>query len=99
MEKLTFLDNGKPAFRLGNCVYKNEIARKLYAYEDTDLDPESVVALKRMYKDRDDALMRARRGNEALERQLAKLEEENARLRELLGKIENIFTERENNEN
>ena len=46
MERLTFMDNGKPAHRFKNCVYKNEIAQKLYAYEDTGLTPEEVEALK-----------------------------------------------------
>ena len=37
MDKLTFLDNGEPAYKLGNCVYKNEISQRLYAYERTKL--------------------------------------------------------------
>ncbi len=46
MDRLTFLDNGKPAFRFRGCVYKIDIADKLYAYEDTGLTPEEIVALK-----------------------------------------------------
>lgn len=46
MERLTFMDNGEPAYRFKNCVYKNEIAQKLYAYEDTGLTPEEVKTLK-----------------------------------------------------
>ena len=46
MDRLTFLDNGSPAFNLRDCVYKNEIARKLYAYEDTGLTPEEITAMK-----------------------------------------------------
>lgn len=46
MERLTFLDNGKPAYNFNDCVYKNEVARKMYAYEDTGLTPEEVEALK-----------------------------------------------------
>lgn len=46
MDRLTFLDNGNPAFNLRDCVYKNEIARKLYAYEDTGLTPEEITAMK-----------------------------------------------------
>ena len=46
MDRLTFLDNGSPAYRFKDCVYKNEIARKLYAYEDTGLTPEEVAAMK-----------------------------------------------------
>lgn len=46
MERLTFMDNGEPAYRFKACVYKNEIAQKLYAYEDTGLTPEEVEALK-----------------------------------------------------
>ncbi len=46
MERLTFLDNGKPAYRLGDCVYKNEIARRLYDYENTGLTPEEIKHLQ-----------------------------------------------------
>lgn len=46
MDRLTFGDNGSPAYRFKDCVYKNEIARKLYAYEDTGLIPEEIIALK-----------------------------------------------------
>lgn len=46
MDRLTFWDNGSPAYRFKDCVYKNEIARKLYAYEDTGLTPEEITALK-----------------------------------------------------
>ena len=46
MDRLTFLDNGSPAYRFKGCVYKNEIARKLYAYEDTGLTPEEIIAMK-----------------------------------------------------
>lgn len=45
MNRLTFLDNGSPAYRFKDCVYKNEIARKLYAYENTGLTPEEITAL------------------------------------------------------
>lgn len=46
MDRLTFLDNGSPAYRFKNCVYKNEIARKLSSYEDTGLSPEEIAAMK-----------------------------------------------------
>ncbi len=46
MNRLTFLDNEKPAFRFQNCVYKIDVADKLYAYEDTGLSPEEVKRLK-----------------------------------------------------
>lgn len=46
MNRLTFLDNGSPAFKSRDCVCKNEIARKLYAYEDTELSPEEITAMK-----------------------------------------------------
>lgn len=42
MERLTYLDNGEPAYRHNNCVYKNEIATKLYEYENTGLTPEEI---------------------------------------------------------
>lgn len=51
MDRLTFLDNGSPAYKLNGCVYKNEIARKLYAYEDTGLAPEDIIALIRRIDD------------------------------------------------
>lgn len=46
MDRLTFLDNGSPAYRMGDCIHKNEIARKLYAYEDTGLSPNEILELK-----------------------------------------------------
>lgn len=46
MDRLTFLDNGSPAYRFKGCVHKNEIASKLYAYEDTGLTPEEITAMK-----------------------------------------------------
>lgn len=46
MERLTFLDNGKPAFRIRDCVYKNAIANKLSAYEDTGLEPEEIETIQ-----------------------------------------------------
>ncbi len=46
MDKLTFLDNGRHAFKFCGCVYKMEVADKLYAYEDTGLSPEEVQRLK-----------------------------------------------------
>lgn len=46
MDRLTFLNNGSPAYRLKGCVCKNEIARKLYAYEDTGLTPEEIEQMK-----------------------------------------------------
>lgn len=46
MDRLTFLDNGKPAYRFKDCVYKNEIARRLYAYEETGLTPEEIKHLQ-----------------------------------------------------
>ncbi len=46
MDRLTFLDNGKPAYRFKDCVYKNEIARRLYAYEETGLTPEEINHLQ-----------------------------------------------------
>ncbi len=45
MDRLTFLDNGEPAYRFKGCVYKNEIARRLYAYEETGLTPEKITTL------------------------------------------------------
>ena len=45
-KRLTFLNNGKPAYNFKDCVYKNEIARRLYTYEDTGLTPEEIEALK-----------------------------------------------------
>ena len=35
-KRLTFLDNGKPAYRFDGCVYSNEIADRLFAYEQKD---------------------------------------------------------------
>ncbi len=46
MNRLTFLDNGKPAFRHCDCIYKIDVANRLYAYEDTGLSPEEVKRLK-----------------------------------------------------
>lgn len=46
MEKITFLDNGKPAFRIGEVVYKNGVAKKLHDYEETGFSPEEIPALK-----------------------------------------------------
>lgn len=46
MNRLTFLDNGSPAFKLGDRIYKNDIARRLYAYESTGLSPEEIKHLK-----------------------------------------------------
>lgn len=46
MNKLTFLDNGEPAYKLGNCIYKNEISQRLYAYERTGLTPTEIERLK-----------------------------------------------------
>lgn len=46
MEKITFLDNGEPAYRIDGVVYKNEVASKLHDYEETGLSPEEVVRLK-----------------------------------------------------
>lgn len=46
MDKLTFLDNGEPAYKLGNCVYKNEISQRLYAYERTGITPAEIERLK-----------------------------------------------------
>lgn len=46
MDRLTFLNNGSPAYKLKGCVCKNEIARKLYAYEDTGLAPAEIEQLK-----------------------------------------------------
>lgn len=46
VNKLTFLDNGSPAFKLGDRIYKNDIARRLYAYESTGLSPEEIKHLK-----------------------------------------------------
>lgn len=46
MDRLTFLNNGSPAYKLKDCVCKNEIARKLYAYEDTGLAPAEIEQLK-----------------------------------------------------
>lgn len=51
MDRLTFWDNGSPSYRFKDCVYKNEIARKLYAYEDTGLTPEEVATMKAEYSD------------------------------------------------
>lgn len=47
MDRLTFLDNGGPAFRFKGCVYKIDIAQRLYAYEETGLTPAEIEALKR----------------------------------------------------
>ncbi len=63
MERLTFIDNGKPAYRLGDCVYKNEIARRLYDYENTRLTPEEI---KHLQEHKEEI-------GEALDRVLAKL--------------------------
>lgn len=45
MNNLTFLDNGKPAFRINGVVYKHEVSRKLHAYEATGLSPEEISAM------------------------------------------------------
>lgn len=55
MDRLTFLDNGSPAYRFKDCVYKNEIARRLYAYEDTGLTPEQITAMKEKLKGEENA--------------------------------------------
>lgn len=55
MDRLTFLDNGSPAYRFKDFVYKNEIARKLYAYEDTGLTPEQITAMKEKLKGEENA--------------------------------------------
>ncbi len=56
MERLTFLDNGRPAYKLGDCVYKNEIARRLCAYEDTGLSPEEIKHMQENKEEIGDAL-------------------------------------------
>lgn len=43
MDRLTFLDNGSPAFICGDWT---KAARKLYAYEDTGFSPEEITAMK-----------------------------------------------------
>lgn len=43
MDRLTFLDNGSPAFICGDWT---KAARKLYAYEGTGLTPEEIIAMK-----------------------------------------------------
>lgn len=43
MDRLTFLDNGSPAFICGDWT---KAARKLYAYEGTGLTPEEIEQLK-----------------------------------------------------
>ena len=80
-----------PRHNMSEFVVLGESIDRLAAYEDTDLAPELVVALKRLCKERDDALMQKRRETKALERQLAKLEEENARLEKLIKEIDDIL--------
>ncbi len=46
MERSTFLDNGKPAFRIKDCVYKNAVADRLSAYEDTGLMSEQIIKMQ-----------------------------------------------------
>lgn len=49
MDRLTFLDNGEPAFRFKGCVYKIDIAQRLYAYEETGLTPAEIEQMKADY--------------------------------------------------
>lgn len=47
MDRLTFWDDfNEPCFRIGDTTYRNEISRRLAAYEDTGYSPEEVRALK-----------------------------------------------------
>ncbi len=46
MERLTYLNNGKPAFMFNGCEYKINVSSRLYAYEETGLTPEEIKALK-----------------------------------------------------
>jgi len=39
------LDNGKPAFKHGACIYKINVADRLCAYEDTGLTPKEITSL------------------------------------------------------
>ena len=34
MERLTYLNNGKPAFMFNGCEYKINVSSRLYAYEE-----------------------------------------------------------------
>ena len=46
MERVTFVDEfNEPCYRVSDTVYKNEVSRRLAAYEDTGLEPEEVVEL------------------------------------------------------
>lgn len=50
MERLTFFDDfNEPCYRLGNGVHKNDISRRLAAYEDTGLEPEEVAKVRDAY--------------------------------------------------
>ena len=89
MDRLTFLDNGSPAYRFKDCVYKNEIARKLSAYEDTGLTPAEVVILKAKmedsYTEHLDMLC------DTKDNQASVLFIENQRLKKLIKEIEDIL--------
>ena len=44
--RITFNDDfNEPCYRVGDTVYKNDVSRRLAAYEDTGLEPEEIVQL------------------------------------------------------
>lgn len=97
MDRLTFLDNGSPAYRFKDCVYKNEIARKLSAYEDTGLTPAEVVILKARSEDSfiDHLSMLC----DMKDKRVSELFIENQRLKKLIKEIEDILKKGDKNAN
>lgn len=90
MDRLTFLDNGSPAFNLRDCVYKNEIARKLYAYEDTGLTPAEVVILKAR-SEKESFIDHLNMLCDMKDKQISELFHENQRLKKIISDIADII--------
>ena len=46
MERITFYEDGRARFRIGETEFTGNVATKLAEYEDTGLSPEEVGAMK-----------------------------------------------------
>jgi len=87
MDRLTFLDNGKPAYRIGDTVYKNAIARRLYDYESKGYEPDEIIAITAELEDARGTLeMEVMELNEKVKA----LQADNKRLHELVNIIEGV---------